>query len=127
MAAHLRFTQSYQRDELNRLKSAVEQPNAGTSWQQYFLYDRFRHRTKDTSAGKTTPGLAPENPAIDPANNCVTGGSHIFDNAGNMTVDGQRAVLGYDAENHMISFNTGGSLGLSTYRKSKVDNQFRLK
>jgi hypothetical protein len=46
-------TQSYEYDELNRIKSAVETEGVSqTNWQQHFRYDRYGNRTVVTEQNR---------------------------------------------------------------------------
>lgn len=111
-------TQSYEYDQLNRLKVAQETSSTGAqSWKQTYSYDRFgNRRLYYTNGGTTVPTLsqvqsneAYYNPQISPANdNRLVG--YVYDAAGNVTTDAQSRTFGYDYENRQISYNGGASI-----------------
>ena len=119
-AGGLTLQQSYEYDELNRLKSAQEAGGASQVWQQVYKYDRFGNRTLD--AGTTKPVLpqsqsleeATLNPAVSTSTNRVTSSGYIFDPAGNMTSAPGYAYT-YDGEGRMATADTGQPLGSSAY------------
>jgi RHS repeat-associated protein len=131
--------QSYEYDELNRLKSAKEESPAGLCrdvnnnvvdcWKQTFDYDPYGNR-RFKAAETTVPQItlqneAATNPAINPANNRITSAGYRYDPAGNLECDpahpcGQSAPYPasylYDAENRLATYNGGASVnGGATY------------
>ncbi|MCC7308869.1 MAG: RHS repeat-associated core domain-containing protein [Acidobacteria bacterium] len=112
--------QDYTYDELNRLKSAVENvtPAGGTasqSWKQTFTFDRYGNRRFD-EANMTMPSSfvnpAITNPTISASNNRLTSPGYSYDASGNTTADANGQAYVYDAENKMISAsNSSGTLG----------------
>jgi RHS repeat-associated protein len=108
-------TQTYEYDELNRIKSAVETSNSQTNWQQYFRYDRYGNRTVITEQNRigqeafTTASIVGLNPDINIANNRIvpkpnSTEQYQFDASGNMTRDAVGNVYSYDAENHQTQY-----------------------
>jgi RHS repeat-associated protein len=116
-ASNLTLTQSYEYDELNRLKIAQE--NNGTNWKQTFTYDRFGNRRIDEDPDDTTPGLTTENPVLNPANNRITpqaGELYDYDTAGNLIKDKTGNTYAYDAAGRQVKYNGGASAnGGATY------------
>jgi RHS repeat-associated protein len=111
--------QSYEYDELNRLKVASEQNNSTQCrdqqnnvipcWKQTYIYDRYGNRTFD--AGNTTMPSPLQNPGINSANdNRINAGQgYGYDFAGNLT-SAPNQTFTYDAENRQASFNGGNTL-----------------
>jgi RHS repeat-associated protein len=108
-------TQSYEYDELNRLKSAVETSNSQTNWEQHFRYDRYGNRTVITEQNRvgqeafTTSSIVGPNPDINIANNRIvpkpnSTEQYLFDASGNMTRDAVGNLYSYDAENHQTQY-----------------------
>jgi hypothetical protein len=108
-------TQSYEYDELNRIKSAVETSNSQTNWQQHFRYDRYGNRTVITEQNRvgqeafTTNSIVGLNPDINIANNRIvpkpnSSEQYQFDASGNMIRDAVGNVYSYDAENHQTQY-----------------------
>jgi RHS repeat-associated protein len=113
-------SQSFDYDSLNRLKRVYEGSASQPTWQQTYLYDRFGNRRLDTNA--TTASLSPKAFELQTATNrlLAPGDTNLpeanrqmrYDAVGNLTTDnytgqGQRT---YDAENHMTSAGSAGSL-----------------
>ncbi|MFI5176214.1 MAG: RHS repeat domain-containing protein, partial [Terriglobia bacterium] len=101
-------TQSYGYDPLNRLTSASE----SASWSQSYGYDQYGNRTSVTSP-TYLPTYAPA-PAVNATNNRFSDASFSYDAVGNLTrgpiiPGGALQNYGYDAENRLISFNTGAA------------------
>ncbi|KXK00613.1 MAG: cell well associated RhsD protein, partial [Acidobacteria bacterium OLB17] len=114
--------QSYTYDELNRLKSAVENvtPAGGTasqSWKQTFAFDRYGNRNFNEANTTTIPQgclAAVCNPQIDPATNRLVG--YGFDSAGNTTTDAGGQTFIYDGENKQVQVNNAqGVVGQYLY------------
>ena len=122
VGANAGFTavQNYTYDELNRLKSAVENvtPAGGTasqSWKQTYTFDRYGNRRFD-EANTTMPSSfvnpAVTNPTIGASNNRLTSPGYSYDASGNTTADANGQTYVYDAENKMISASSSsGTLG----------------
>lgn len=102
------YQQTYEYDELNRLKSVAEKLN-GTdvdSFKQAYTYDRFGNRTINQAL--TTANVPRPNYTVDINTNQLTapaGYNYAYDAAGNQTNDnytggGQRV---FDAENRMTA------------------------
>jgi RHS repeat-associated protein len=99
-------TQSYSYDALNRLTSV----NESGMWSQTYGYDPYGNRTSVTSPAYF-PTFAPA-PSMNSANNKVADASFSYDAAGNLTqapvaAGGATQLFGYDAENKLVSFNSG--------------------
>jgi len=106
-------TQTYSYDSLNRLATATESNN---SWTQNFDYDRYGNRK--FIAGTTLPSslTSANNPIIDPNNNrldkAVSGQTNVlYDDAGNLTKEVGGHTYEYDAENEMVSYDSGATTG----------------
>jgi RHS repeat-associated protein len=104
--------QSYEYDELSRLKVARETKGQAETWKQTYAYDRFGNRRFDAS--NTTIGLAGDNPTISAANNRINAAGYDYDLAGNLTAKPGFSYA-YDAENRMTSADTGQPLGAAAY------------
>ena len=101
-------TQSYGYDALNRLTSASE----SASWSQSYGYDQYGNRTSVTSP-TYLPTYAPA-PAVNATNNRISDVAFTYDAVGNLTrapivPGGALQNYGYDAENRLISFNSGAA------------------
>jgi RHS repeat-associated protein len=103
------LSQSYEYDELNRLK--VAQENSGASWKQTFIYDKYGNRTFDPN--NTTANALGSLLTIDQANNRFTSGqgSILYDNVGNLTRDFNGHTFGYDGENRQVNYDGGATVG----------------
>jgi len=116
--------QNYTYDELNRLKSSVENvtPAGGTasqSWKQTFTFDRYGNRRFD-EANTTMPSSfvnpAITNPTIGASNNRLTSQGYSYDASGNTTADANGQTYVYDAENKMVSAsNSNSTIGQYSY------------
>lgn len=111
-APGLVLQQSYEYDELSRLKVARETKGQAETWKQTYVYDRFGNRRFD--AANTTIGLAGDNPTISAANNRINAAGYDYDPAGNLIVKPGFGYA-YDAENRMTSADTGQPMGASAY------------
>lgn len=136
------FVQTYEYDELNRLKKAEEKSGTTSNWKQLYAYDRYGNRS--FAAGTTSPDFSqtPNDPAtglpIDPARNPVFDpltnrikvtasgqGDYGYDEAGNLLcqpgrtcVQGQGAptpYYAYDADNRVKSAAGGDDNGGTSY------------
>jgi YD repeat-containing protein len=100
-------TITYSYDNLARLLSAVT--NGDTNyprWGLSFSYDRYGNRTQQT----VTAGSAPSNSVtIDQTTNRISGSPYAYDANGNMTNDGLNSSIVYDAENRLVSINSGSA------------------
>ncbi|KXK07351.1 MAG: cell well associated RhsD protein [Acidobacteria bacterium OLB17] len=114
--------QNYTYDELNRLKSAVENvtPTGGTAsqaWKQTFTFDRYGNRNFDEANTTTLPQgclAAVCNPQIDPANNRLIG--YGVDSAGNTATDASGQTFIYDGDNKQVQVNNAqGVVGQYLY------------
>jgi RHS repeat-associated protein len=118
------LSQSYEYDQLNRLKIASEQNsttqcrdqqnNVVPCWKQSFIYDRYGNRTFNTIAGETTPNVVGSLLTIDQVNNRFTAagqGSILYDSAGNLTRDFNGHTFGYDGENRQVAYDGGATTG----------------
>ena len=113
----LTLVQSYEYDEVNRLKSAHEANSQTQSWRQEYSYTdangdygRFGNRRLSISE---TPWLVTENPHYNPANNRITpqaGEQYDYDLAGNLTRDKGGNAFAYDGENRQTLYNGGASV-----------------
>lgn len=104
--------QTYNYDSLDRLKSAAETISGNQSWKQTFLYDRFGNKNFDT-ANTTTLGSCASavcNPTANQADNRLNG--YGYDNAGNITANGEGRTFTYDGENRQLTA-VGSSLSMS--------------
>jgi RHS repeat-associated protein len=118
-APGLTLVQSYEYDEVNRLKSAREMNGQTESWKQGFTYldasggnAQFGNRRLD--AAHTTASLITENPHFDPATNRIApqaGELYEYDAAGNLTKDKGGNTFAYDGENRQTTYNGGASSG----------------
>ncbi|HMM79030.1 MAG TPA: RHS repeat-associated core domain-containing protein [Pyrinomonadaceae bacterium] len=116
--------QTYNYDELNRLKDATENVtpvggSASQSWKQTFVYDRYGNRRFD-EANTTMPSSfvnpAITNPTISTSNNRLTSPGYSYDASGNTTADAGGQTYVYDAENKMISAsNSNSTIGQYSY------------
>jgi RHS repeat-associated protein len=108
-------TQSYEYDELNRLKSAIETSNSQTNWQQHFRYDRYGNRTVITEQNRigqeafTTASIVGLNPDINIANNRIvpkqnSSEQYEHDADGNLIKDKDGARFVYDANSKQAKF-----------------------
>jgi YD repeat-containing protein len=99
-AAAAQFTQTFEYDGLNRLKTAKE--NGGTNWTQTYNYDRFGNRT-------SVVGTNPQTLGIDPATNrLLTGPGYGYDGAGNLTAEPGGKSYVFDAENRLTEARLNG-------------------
>ena len=121
-AGTLDLTQSYTYDDLNRLKTASES-GGGTPWSQTYDYDRYGNRAV-TGTGSYLPSqaLTPQSLNVfDTATNRLDGMNGMntvtvaYDGAGNLTRDWGGRSFTYDGENRMVSFDTLGTDGDTTY------------
>lgn len=94
-------TVTYDYDGLRRLRSAVESPGASYSYE----YDAAGNRTKTTLNGQTATT------AYDLADQVA---GYTYDDAGNLTGDGQRSYT-YDALSRVTKISQGGADTLQTY------------
>ncbi|MET0649343.1 MAG: RHS repeat-associated core domain-containing protein [Pyrinomonadaceae bacterium] len=117
------FVQTYEYDELNRLKTAEEKTDSTSNWKQVYTYDRFGNRT--LAAGTTYPATlnTVNNPAVSAVTNRISSADYSYDPAGNLLCDpdhqcvqGQSSPIpyyAYDAENKMKtaggSYDDGGT------------------
>jgi RHS repeat-associated protein len=120
------FEQTYVYDDLNRLQSAIETVNNGTTttWKQTFSYDRFGNRRID-AANTTTIGVSNKvtNPLINTSDNRLKKDQdndnitdYDYDKTGNLTQDSEGKQFLYDAENHQKEvFANGVSKGKYLY------------
>jgi len=127
------FTQKYQYDELNRLRSVTEDnPNGPANWRQTFAYDQFGNRTIDNrvlnGVYQTYGGVNNLDFEVETAKNRLYAPGDLaisdenqrrmqYDPAGNLSKDtytgqGTRA---YDGENRMTSAQGGPNAGLEYY------------
>jgi RHS repeat-associated protein len=114
--------QSYEYDELDRLKMAKEVNGATETWKQTFAYDAYGNRRFD-AAQTTSPQItgvneSQTNPTISGANNRISSPGFRYDTAGNLecdpqhpcgTVDPFPPYYAYDAENRVKTANSGAS------------------
>jgi RHS repeat-associated protein len=123
-APGLTLVQSYEYDEVNRLKSAREMSGQTETWKQTFTYldangghAQFGNRRLD--AAHTSTGLITENPHFDPATNRIApqaGELYDYDAVGNLTKDKGGNSFAYDGENRQTTYNGGASSnGGATY------------
>ena len=91
----LPWQQNYTYDALNRLLSASESANGGSSWNRTYAYDRYGNRRVASSSGIATTGEPTSSGAFDTANNRLTGVT--YDAAGNQTAY-NGMTLAYDGE-----------------------------
>ncbi|HEX7314489.1 MAG TPA: RHS repeat-associated core domain-containing protein [Pyrinomonadaceae bacterium] len=132
------FVQTYDYDELNRLKSGVEQAGATLTWKQVYTYDRYGNRRLD-AARTTSPKLtgakqtalpAVANPSLEPQTNRITEDQdgdgdkeYAYDAAGNLTCDAQHCApaaaptpyYAYDGESKLVRAGGGAQVGGSEY------------
>jgi RHS repeat-associated protein len=101
-------TQTYEYDDLNRLKKFSET----TGLTQVFDYDRYGNRT--LGAGTTFPALPPDgidrfnNPKISQTTNRIEDNQgYGYDKVGNLTRDAAGKLYGYDADNLQVTINGG--------------------
>lgn len=91
---------AYTYDELNRLATAA---TSGPDWGLSWSYDRYGNRLNQT----VTKGSAPSDaPSINSANNRIS--TWTYDAVGNVTNDSRNTYV-YDAENRVISINSGAT------------------
>jgi YD repeat-containing protein len=100
-------TITYAYDNLARLGSAVTNGDAAyPKWGLSFSYDRYGNRTAQT----VTAGSAPSSSVtIDQTTNRISGSPYAYDADGNMTNDGLNSSMVYDAENRLVSINSGSA------------------
>jgi len=104
---------TYSYDSLDRVSTAItvgstSYPQWGLSW----TYDRYGNRTAQT----VTAGTAFSNSVVvNTATNQITTAGYSYDANGNMTDDGQNALI-YDAENRIVSDADGSGTATYTYR-----------
>ncbi len=109
-------TQTYDYDELNRLKLAEEKIDNVTSWKQTYTFDKYGNRRFDEANTDTLQSgcaTAVCNPTIDPATNKL--GGYTFDGAGNTEVDANGQTFTYDAENKQILVKDSSSNTVGEY------------
>ena len=115
--APLVFNQTYQYDELNRLKDATETTNGGgQTWRQVYTFDRYGNR--NFGAGTTTLGNCPTqvcNPSISQSNNRITSSGWVYDSAGNTTTDGSGQTFTYDSENKQVGVKNSSNVLIGEY------------
>jgi RHS repeat-associated protein len=117
----VQYTQTFQYDQLNRLRYAVEH-NSGVyndgarAWYQTCEYDRYGNRGIDvantsdnTDAANTALKLAD----FSGANNRITRAGYAYDAAGNLTAEPGK-VYAYNAENRLITATVAG-VGTNQY------------
>ncbi len=116
----LSLTQTYEYDDLNRLKSAREVNNltpclnaqgaVSDCWRQVYAYDPYGNRRLVGGEGQTTlPAVLDEvtNPSVSPATNRLTSAQHYgYDPAGNMTAGGGLEYV-FDGENRIVTARDG--------------------
>lgn len=93
------FVQTFQYDQLYRLKEAKETNNGNQTWRDVFDYDRYGNRNFVTGRGQTsTLGTCPStvcNPSINPNTNKLNSTGYSFDASGNTTADAESRVFIY--------------------------------
>ena len=116
----LTAVQAYTYDALNRLKSATENINGGSTpeWKQTFTYDRYGNRNFDTANNNTTTipagcAVAVCNPQVDPATNKLIG--YNFDNAGNTKTDASGRSFIYDGMNRETEVKDTNGVSIGKY------------
>lgn len=124
VAGSLDVTQTYEYDEVNRLKTAEEKAGAASTWKQVYSYDQYGNR--NFASGTTYPNYSQSltdpvgNPVIDTANNRIKTaapgqGNYVYDAAGNLTrtliTPTAYHDLTYDAENKLVKADGGAPSG----------------
>jgi RHS repeat-associated protein len=102
----VRFTQAYEYDGANRLRSARETEAGGAPvWAQTYGYDRWGNRFVPTGyvPSVLTPRAATD---FDPSNNRIR--ASLYDDAGNQTRDALGRTFTYDAENRQTAAGSTG-------------------
>ncbi len=92
------FVQTYDYDELNRLKTATETNNGSQTWTQVYGFDRYGNRNITLGIGVTNFSFS---------GNRIT--AHSYDNAGNTIADGSGKTFTYDAENKQTAVNNSST------------------
>ncbi|HZS49101.1 MAG TPA: RHS repeat-associated core domain-containing protein, partial [Blastocatellia bacterium] len=94
------FAQTFVYDSLNRLTSAYEIDNGGSTpaWQQAYVYDRYGNRQLHNDGSTTSPPDVTFN-----QKNQIVG--MTYDASGNLTNDGRHTYF-FNAENMMTGFDS---------------------
>jgi RHS repeat-associated protein len=118
----LDLQQSYEYDELNRLRRAEERNGVTPVWRQVYGYDAYGNRT--LAAGTTLPAALDDsnNPTISESTNRITSAGYSYDAAGNLLCDPAHpcgasgaAYYEYDGENRLRSAGGGAQAGGAEY------------
>ncbi len=133
-------TQTYNYDELNRLKDATETISSQTGWKQTFTYDRYGNRsfdegsissnnyltttlTRNCQTSTYNPNGICDKKKVNPtfaASNRINQNQdgtndYLLDSAGNTTKDADGRTFIYDAENKQIEVKNASNVSIGQY------------
>jgi YD repeat-containing protein len=123
ISGELQYSQTFQYDQLNRLRYAVEHNNgtyndASRAWYQTFAYDPYGNRGIDvanTSDNADAANHALQLADFSAANNRITHAGYAYDAAGNLIAEPGKSYT-YDAENRTVTATVaGGEMSQSFY------------
>src|SRR5262245_21016132 len=111
----IQYTQTFQYDQLNRLRYAVEHNNGAynegaRAWYQTFDYDQYGNRginVANTSDNVDAANSALQLADFSGANNRITRAGFIYDAAGNLIAEPGKGYT-YDAENRIVTATLAG-------------------
>src|SRR4030095_5794343 len=111
----IQYTQTFQYDQLNRLRYAVEHNNGvyndgARAWYQTFDYDQYGNRginVANTSDNADAANNALQLADFSGANNRITRAGFIYDAAGNLIAEPGKSYT-YDAENRIVTATLAG-------------------
>jgi RHS repeat-associated protein len=105
-------TVSYSFDALYRIVAATTNGSSNyTKWGLQWTYDRYGNRLSQSQTYDAPPT---NSVTVSTTTNQITGSPYAYDANGNMTNDGNNALI-YDAENRVLSATNGGASGTYTY------------
>src|SRR5262249_34236809 len=115
ISGEVQYTQTFQYDQLNRLRYAVEHNNGvyndgARAWYQTFAYDRFGNRGIDVA--NTSDNVEAANGALQladfsGANNRIMRSEYSYDSAGNLIAEPGNNYS-YDAEGRIVMASVAG-------------------
>src|SRR5262245_53256143 len=111
----IQYTQTFQYDQLNRLRYAVEHNNGvrddgARAWYQTFDYDQYGNRginVANTSDNVDAANSALQRADFSGADNRITRAGFVYDDVGNLIVEPGKSYT-YDAENRIVTATLDG-------------------
>ena len=131
ISGSLQYSQTFQYDQVNRLRYAVEHNNgtyndAARAWYQTFAFDQFGNRGIDIANTSGNAG-ASNNPLLladfSEVNNRIRRDGFVYDASGNLIAEPGK-TFAYDAENRIVTAVVAG-VGTSQYFYDGSGNRVR--